>query len=92
MIGFELHDDTWIPFARSMENTILDQKAVEELHSLSTPTEIIYGKFDGLVINDKHGYFLDAKCKNIVATEVPETHLLSTHVSKIIARNIASKV
>lgn len=88
LIGFELHDDTWVPFARSMENTILDQNAVEELHKIAVPTNLIYGRFDGLVINDKHGYFLDKKCKNITTSEVPETHLLSPRVSKIISRNI----
>jgi pimeloyl-ACP methyl ester carboxylesterase len=41
--------ESWLPFERSLKNTILDQKAFDELKAIRVPTDIIYGKFDFIV-------------------------------------------
>lgn len=89
MIGFELTKETWIPFERSMKSTILEQNAVAELHGLVMPTDIIYGKYDGLVINDKKRYFFDVAAKNIVTSEAPELHMISKRASQMMATRIS---
>lgn len=41
--------ESWLPFERSLKNTILNQKAFDELKKTTVPTDIIYGKFDFVV-------------------------------------------
>ena len=89
LIGFELTKDTWIPFERSMKYTILEQNAVAELRGLVVPTDIIYGKYDGLVINDKKRFFFDVAAKNINASEIPELHMISRRSSEMMAERIS---
>jgi pimeloyl-ACP methyl ester carboxylesterase len=49
IIGFNLSDDMWVPFERSIRNTIMRQTAYEELHTIHIPTAIIHGRFDLVV-------------------------------------------
>jgi pimeloyl-ACP methyl ester carboxylesterase len=41
--------ESWLPFERSLKNTVLSQKAFSELKATRVPTDIIYGKFDFVV-------------------------------------------
>lgn len=47
--GFALTEETWLPFERSLRNTIMAQTAYDELHGLQVRTDIIYGRFDIVV-------------------------------------------
>lgn len=47
--GFALTEETWLPFERSLRNTIMAQTAYEELHTVRVKTDIIYGRFDIVV-------------------------------------------
>jgi pimeloyl-ACP methyl ester carboxylesterase len=40
---------SWIPFERSLKNTIMNQKAYDELKAIKVETDIIYGTFDFIV-------------------------------------------
>lgn len=44
--GFTLHPEMWIPFEKSLRNTIMGQQAYKDLHAISIQTDIIYGRFD----------------------------------------------
>jgi pimeloyl-ACP methyl ester carboxylesterase len=47
--GISLRRDTWLPFQRSLQNTIMDQAAYDELHAISVPTIIVHGRLDFVV-------------------------------------------
>lgn len=49
LAGFKTDDEYWLPIANSLNNTILAQKTLEELETISKPVDIIYGRFDFLV-------------------------------------------
>lgn len=48
--GLYLSPEEWLPFERSLRNTIMEQQAYEELRTVSVPTDIVYGRFDLMVI------------------------------------------
>lgn len=48
--GLVMNEDTWVPFERSLQNTIMRQTAYKELHEVSVPTDIVYGSLDFMVI------------------------------------------
>jgi pimeloyl-ACP methyl ester carboxylesterase len=87
-IGFELTEQTWIPFQRSMKHTILRQTAVPDLIELNIPTEIIYGKYDSVVINDKKRYFFDVAAENIKVSEIAATHAVSKRASILVYEQV----
>jgi cis-3-alkyl-4-acyloxetan-2-one decarboxylase len=48
--GAHLSEEEWLPFERSLRNTILEQRAYEELRDTILPTDIVYGRLDLIVI------------------------------------------
>jgi len=48
--GAHLSREEWLPFERSLRNTILEQRAYDELRRIALPTNIIYGRLDLIVI------------------------------------------
>lgn len=49
LIGFKLTPQQWLPFQRSLRNTIMRQAAYRELHHITVPTDIIHGRLDLIV-------------------------------------------
>jgi pimeloyl-ACP methyl ester carboxylesterase len=49
---------SWLPYVRSLQNTIYEQTTPEDIPKLSMPMDVIYGSFDMLVIRGtvKHVY------------------------------------
>lgn len=84
LYGFELDDETWVPFQRTMQNTILRQTALSDLKKLQLPVQLVYGRYDQVVINDKRKLFV-GDAPNITTLEVPELHAVSPRVSRILA-------
>jgi pimeloyl-ACP methyl ester carboxylesterase len=85
LYGFEINDETWVPFQRTMKNTILQQTALDDLKKLKIPVQIVYGKYDQVVINDKKKVFVGADAPNITALEIPELHAISPRASNVLA-------
>lgn len=50
LTGIVMHPGTWLPFKRSLENTIMAQQAYDELRSVIVPTDIVYGRMDFVVM------------------------------------------
>lgn len=48
--GIVMHPGTWVPFKRSLENTIMMQQAYDELRTVIVPTDIVYGRLDFIVL------------------------------------------
>lgn len=91
LTGFKLQEESWIPFQRSLQNTILQQTALEDLKKLSVPTQILYGRFDQLVFNDKNNALFRESAPHVEAGVLPELHAISPRASKVIAQYILEK-
>lgn len=48
--GLHLSEEEWVPFERSLRNTILEQRAYDELQAIAVRTDIVYGRLDLVVI------------------------------------------
>jgi len=86
--GFEIAPENWVPFQRSMKNTILKQTALNDIKKLQLPIQIVYGKFDQVVINDKKKVFLGTGAPHVTAMDTPGLHGISPRASKVLARLI----
>jgi cis-3-alkyl-4-acyloxetan-2-one decarboxylase len=91
LYGFEINNETWIPFQRSMQNTILKQTALNDLKQLTLPVQLVYGKYDQVVINDKKKVFV-GDMPNITALEISELHNISARASKFLAQLILERL
>lgn len=83
---FELTPENWIPFERSLRNAIMQQTALDDLKQLTTPTQILYGTRDRLVINDKKGLFFEGRAEHVTSDQVREQHRVTPKASRLIAR------
>jgi pimeloyl-ACP methyl ester carboxylesterase len=77
--------EAWLPFERSMKNTIMKQQAYTELKQISLPTDIIYGKFDFVVTRNDVKNMLAAN-KNITFHLVNEMHDVTKRAAKYIVK------
>ena len=83
---FELTPANWVPFERSLRNAIMRQTSLNDLKQLTTPTQILYGTRDKLVINDKKGLFFDGEAEHVTSDQVREQHRITPKASRLIAQ------
>ncbi|HEY2004568.1 MAG TPA: alpha/beta hydrolase [Candidatus Saccharimonadia bacterium] len=83
---FELTPENWVPFERSLRNAIMQQTALTDLKGLRTPTQILYGTRDRLVINDKKNLFFNGEAEHITSDQVREQHRITPRASGVIAK------
>jgi cis-3-alkyl-4-acyloxetan-2-one decarboxylase len=77
--------DTWNAFERSLRNTIMQQRAYDELHAIQIPTDIIYGRLDFVVIRtDVQRMF--RRNKHITLHLVNEMHNITPRAARYIAK------
>jgi pimeloyl-ACP methyl ester carboxylesterase len=82
--GLDMPPEAWLPFERSLRNTILVQGAYEQLHTMPLPTDIVYGRLDFVVI--RHGIQdLFKHNKNIQLHLVTDVHGISTRSARYLA-------
>lgn len=74
LLGMEITKRNWLPFTRSLENTIMQQTTAEDIKGLTMKSDIIYGKFDTLVIQPKKDEFLGHDQKNIKIHTIKTRH------------------
>lgn len=77
--------ESWLPFERSLKNTILDQKAFDELKATRVPTDIIYGKFDFVVTRTEVKKMLQAN-KMITFHLVNDIHYVTNRSAQYIIK------
>lgn len=74
--GSSLSKETWIPFERSLRNTIMDQTAYDDLSYLKQPVDIIHGRLD-IVVTRSEIRKMFAVNPNITFHLVNESHWIS---------------
>ncbi len=87
--GFTVTEQTWLPFVRSLENTIMHQTADEDIKLIESPVEVIYGFRDMFVIRGEpvsiFGEDIGAK---ITSFTINATHHISISSSKFLCERI----
>ena len=88
MLGLDISPDTWLPFIRSLENTIMKQTAAQDILQIFVPMDVIYGSFDMLVIRGKPREFFGDKRDNFKAYTIRSRHVISLKAAKFIVARI----
>lgn len=89
--GLEVTQATWLPFIRSLENTIMKQTTAQDIKHVAIPMDVIYGTFDMLVIRGKPRSFFGEDTNNITAHTIRARHVISVKASRfIVGRVLAS--
>jgi len=86
--GFEVDENTWQPFMKSLKNTIMTQTAADDIKQIDTPIDVIYGRFDMLVIRGKPQKFFGEDSGHITAHTIRESHVISKKASTFIVERI----
>lgn len=92
VMGFEVTRETWASFVLSLKNTIMTQTTLIDLKQLKTPTEIIYGSLDIVVIRGRPRNFFGTQAEHISTHSIPEIHGISPRASTFLAGRIAGAV
>ncbi len=90
--GFQLTEENWIPFQRTIRNTIMNQTALNDLKQLNVPTQILYGRYDHLVFNDKKNTFFEDSTAPVEVAELSSMHGISRRASKEIVKHLLAKI
>jgi len=90
VVGFEVTAQTWQPFVKSLEHTIIEQTAADDIHHLDMPMDVIYGSFDMFVIRGKAEQFLGSDTDHIAVHNVRARHVISAKASRFIVARVAA--
>jgi pimeloyl-ACP methyl ester carboxylesterase len=88
--GFEVDEQTWQPFVKSLEHTIMRQTAAEDIRQLDIPMDVIYGTYDMLVIRGKVKHIFGKDSTNITAHKIRERHVISEKASRFIVERVTA--
>ncbi|MDB5170346.1 MAG: hypothetical protein JWO35_40 [Candidatus Saccharibacteria bacterium] len=88
VIGFEVERGTWPSFIKSLQNTVMDQTADEDIKQLSMPMDVIYGTYDMFVIRGKTRHVFGSDNGKITSHTIRERHSISPKASKFIVERI----
>lgn len=80
-----VNSSSWLPFERSLKNTVMQKQAYDELKIIAVPTDIIYGSFDLMVTRTELKKMLQAN-KYINFHLVNEMHDVTKRASKYIIK------
>ena len=80
---------SWLPYARSLRNTIFEQTTPDDIPELAMPMDVIYGSFDMLVIRGtvQYAYGKEQDERTQIHT-VRSGHSISKKASKLLAERI----
>jgi pimeloyl-ACP methyl ester carboxylesterase len=87
IIGFEVTEASWQPFIRSLQNTIMQQTAAEDIQHLDMPMDVIYGRWDMLVIRGKPRLIF-GEDTSVAAHTIRARHVISPKASHFLQQRI----
>lgn len=88
IVGVDVDRDSWVPYIKSLENTIINQNTSEDLKQLAMSMDIIYGNMDLLVIRGKEQQIFGKDLPNVTMHTVAAKHAISTKASRFIAQRV----
>ena len=90
IVGFEVLPETWQPFVKSLEHTIMSQTAADDIKRIDTPMDVIYGTYDMFVIRGKPQQVFGEDADNVTAHTIRERHVISQKASRFLVDRIAA--
>jgi cis-3-alkyl-4-acyloxetan-2-one decarboxylase len=87
-IRAELTPETWQPFIKSLQNSIMKQTAANDIQQLRPPADVIYGLLDMVVIRGKVADIFGKDLPHIKAHTITAGHVISPSAAKFLATRI----
>lgn len=88
-VGVDVTPETWQPLVKSLQNTIMNQTAADDIKQIDAPMDVIYGSFDMLVIRGKaENFYGDDEEINVRTHKVRARHAISERASSFIAERV----
>ncbi len=92
VVGAELTQESWQPFIKSLENSIMQQTGAEDIKNLYMPADVIYGSRDMLVIRGKVETVFGSDISNITGHTIKARHRISDVAAVFLAARIDAAV
>lgn len=89
-VGVDVTPETWQPLIKSLENTIMNQTAADDIKQINAPMDVIYGSFDMLVIRGKAESIYGDPDAKIQTHKVKARHVISEKAAGFIAERVKS--
>lgn len=87
--GVDMDKERWLPFERSLRNTIMQQQAYRELLDVHVPTDIVHGRLDVMVTRVELDKMLQAN-SHITQHVVTGAHNVSAIPAKYLLKLVES--
>jgi hypothetical protein len=84
----EIDRVSWLPYVRSLQNTIYEQTTPEDIPELNVPMDAIYGSFDMLVIGGTVKYVSGKASDSLHVHTVRASHRISKKASLFLKQRI----
>lgn len=88
LAGFAITKQTWTPYVRSLQNTVMEQKTAEDMKRLSIPMDLIYGSLDMVVLRGHVQTIFDLAANGITTHVVRSRHKITPRASAFIAMRV----
>jgi pimeloyl-ACP methyl ester carboxylesterase len=92
IVGLEVTPATWLPFIRSLQNTIMKQTTADDIKQIDAPMDVIYGRFDMLVIRGQPRKFFGDRAEGITSHTVRARHAISLKASQFLVARIQAAI
>lgn len=84
----ELTPETWQPFVKSLQNSIMKQTAASDIHQLRPRADVVYGLLDMVVIRGKVADIFGRDLPHIKAHTITASHVISPSAAKFLVERI----
>ena len=91
-IGVEVTPETWQPFIKRLDNTIIKQAIAQDIQAIDVPMDVIYGTFDMFVIRGDLQQTFGTDSDHITAHNIRATHVISVKASRFLVERIQAAV
>jgi pimeloyl-ACP methyl ester carboxylesterase len=88
LIGFKISEETWPPYVRSLQNTILSQTTADDMLILDIPIDIIYGSRDIVILRGAAKAIFTPWPKNMESHTVRARHVVTPRAAEFIAKRL----
>lgn len=92
VVGLELTKATWLPFKRTLQNSIMKQTGADDIKHLKMPADVVYGSRDMLVIRGKVTAIFGQDLPHVSAHTVRARHEITKTAAKFLASRIRTAV
>lgn len=90
VVGAELTAQTWQPFIKTLQNSIMTQTAAEDIRELRMAADVIYGSRDMFVIRGKVATIFGVDADHITGHTIKASHKISPSAAGFLAERVSA--